>query len=133
MGFPELVQPILDRHCVRCHDGTKGTEKSFDLTAPRDRSLPLEKWYSDKMYRDKASYANLRRYVKHAPLHQYSTPPLTWGSRVSPLMDLLAKGHYGVALAPDDRQALAAWIDCNALYLDDFRKLAAEAALRPAE
>ena len=84
------------------------------------------------MYQDKTSYVNLRRYVKHAHLHQYYTPPLAWGSRVSPLMDVLAKGHYKVGLAPDEWQALTAWIDCNAPYLDDFRQLAADPALRTA-
>jgi len=126
MGFPELVQPILDRHCTRCHDGALGPEKSFDLSAPKNASLALEKWYSDTMYQDKTSYVNLRRYVKHAPIHQYDTPPLAWGSRVSPLLDVLAKGHYAVTLSRGQWQALAAWIDCNAPYLDDFRKLAAD-------
>ncbi len=129
-GFPELIQPILDAHCTRCHDGSRGAEKAFDLRPPRTPALRLEKWYSDEMYRDKTSYVNLRRYVKHAPIHQYDAAPLSWGSRVSPLMDALAKGHYGVVLPRDQWQTLAAWIDCNAPYLDDFRKLAADPARR---
>ena len=128
-GFPELVQPILDKHCVCCHDGTLGARKSFDLAASK-ATLKLEKWYSDKIYQDKTSYVNLRRYVKNAPIHRYYMAPLTWGSRVSPLVELLAKGHYGVVLDGDQWQTLTAWIDCNAPYLDDFRKLAAEPAER---
>ena len=27
-GFVRLVQPILDRHCVRCHDGSTGADKA---------------------------------------------------------------------------------------------------------
>jgi hypothetical protein len=27
-GYPRLVQPVLDRHCVRCHDGSTGPDKS---------------------------------------------------------------------------------------------------------
>ena len=27
-SFPRLVQPVLDRHCVRCHDGQTGSGKS---------------------------------------------------------------------------------------------------------
>jgi hypothetical protein len=124
-----LVQPILDKHCVCCHDGTLGARKSFDLAASK-ATLKLEKWYSDKIYQDKTSYVNLRRYVKNAPIHRYYMAPLTWGSRVSPLVELLAKGHYGVVLDGDQWQTLTAWIDCNAPYLDDFRKLAAEPAER---
>jgi hypothetical protein len=47
-------------------------------------------------------------------------------------MDVLAKGHYNARLGPDEWQALTAWIDCNAPYLDDFRQLAADPALRTA-
>ena len=31
-SFVEMVQPVLDRHCVRCH-GREKTEKGLDLTA----------------------------------------------------------------------------------------------------
>ncbi|MBE3068635.1 MAG: hypothetical protein IMZ66_00200, partial [Planctomycetes bacterium] len=27
-GYPRLVQPVLDRHCVSCHDGKEGPDKS---------------------------------------------------------------------------------------------------------
>ncbi|MCY2950817.1 MAG: hypothetical protein NTU53_02435, partial [Planctomycetota bacterium] len=27
-GYPRLMQPVLDRHCVRCHDGSAGPDKS---------------------------------------------------------------------------------------------------------
>ncbi len=33
-SFPVLVQPVLDRHCVRCHDGNEGEGKSqLNLTS----------------------------------------------------------------------------------------------------
>ena len=40
MSYARLVQPILDRHCVRCHDGTQGKKKAYDLTARRHKPLP---------------------------------------------------------------------------------------------
>ena len=27
LSYPLLVQPVLDRHCVRCHDGSQGEGK----------------------------------------------------------------------------------------------------------
>ena len=115
MSFRGLVQPILDRRCIRCHDGSKGEKKAFDLTARKTKPfmrmpVPL-------------SYHHLRRYVRHAPIHTYFLPPLTFGSRVSPLMKHLAKGHNGVTLAPAEWRTLCAWIDCNAPYLDEFDKV----------
>jgi hypothetical protein len=119
MGFHTVVQPVLNKHCIRCHDGSGGEGKSFDLTAtPGKQSIgavPVE-----------VSYGNLKRYAKIAwgwpP--PYYTPPGTWGSRVSRLTDILAKGHKGVQLSEAEWRALCAWIDCNAPYLDDFRYVA---------
>ncbi len=116
MSYAQLVQPILDRHCVRCHDGTKSKGKSFDLTARKQKPfmrLPIP-----------LSYYNLRRYVRHAPIHTYFMPPLSFGSRVSPLMHTLAKGHYEAKLTPAEWRTLCAWIDCNAPYLDDYGMVA---------
>lgn len=112
MDFASLVQPVLDRHCVRCHDGSGAAGKAFDLSARQTRSfmgVPLP-----------VSYYNLRRYVRHAPIFEYFLPPGSFGSRVSPLMHLLAKGHGGVRLDPAEWRILCAWIDCNAPGFGDY-------------
>jgi len=106
MDFAVLVQPVLDRHCVRCHDGSGADGKAFDLSARETRpfmGVPLP-----------VSYYNLRRYVRHAPIFEYFLSPGSFGSRVSPLMRLLAQGHGGVRLDPAEWRVLCAWIDCNA-------------------
>jgi len=116
MDYAALIQPLLDRRCVSCHDGSKAKGKSFDLTARRVRpfmNMPIPH-----------SYYNLRKYVRHAAISAYHLPPGSFGSRVSPLTALLAKGHHDVKLTPDEMRLLCAWIDCNAPYLDDYAKLA---------
>ena len=54
MSFPRLVQPVLDRHCVRCHDGTPGARRSeLVLTGERTKTFtraydnlkPFVRWY----------------------------------------------------------------------------------------
>ena len=35
VDYEKLIQPIFDRHCVRCH-GAKDPKKGLDLTASRD-------------------------------------------------------------------------------------------------
>jgi len=112
MEFAAIVQPMLDRKCVSCHDGSGAESHSFDLTARESRpwmGVPLP-----------VSYYNLRQYVRHAPINQYFLPPGSFGSRVSPVMELLAKGHYGVKLDTADRRRLCAWIDCNAPGIGDY-------------
>jgi hypothetical protein len=113
MEFAAVVQPVLDRHCVRCHDGSEQEHKAFDLTARATRpfmgvALPV-------------SYYNLRAHVRHAPIHTYFLPPGSFGSRVSPVMDMLAKGHNDVELGPDEWRRLCAWIDCNAPGIGDYK------------
>jgi len=120
MEYADVVQPVLDKHCVRCHDGTKAEGKAYDLTARKMRpymgvAVPL-------------SYFNLRKYVRHAPIHQYYLAPGTFGSRVSPVTKVLAKGHNKVALSVGDWRRLCAWIDCNAPYLGRYDNLDARRA-----
>ncbi|MFV2068108.1 MAG: hypothetical protein ACC645_14130 [Pirellulales bacterium] len=120
MDYDALVQPLLNQHCTACHDGTGGDGKSFDLTAGKERmfmNVPLV-----------GSYTNLRKHVRHAPIFQYFLRPGTFGSRVSPLIDLLDKGHYQVELGRGEWQLLCAWIDCNAPYIGDYGVVAIETA-----
>ena len=136
LGFPKHVQPILDRHCTRCHDGTKGDEKSFDLragSAEPEVFVPglwtvvgtgYQKHYTYP------AYWTLLSHVSYADVHQYHTPPGSWGSRTSPLVKLLAEGHKDVRLDGAEWRVLCAWIDCNVPYLDDYRKFAVDPEIR---
>ncbi len=76
------------------------------------------------------SYWALLPHVKYADMHKYDTPPGSWGSRVSPLMQLLSKGHKDVKLSPAEWRLLTAWIDSNVPYLDDYRKFAVDPEIR---
>lgn len=137
-GFPKLVQPVLDAHCAGCHDGAEGEKKSFDLRAGSSQpevyvpnvwtayATDYQKHYPYQ------SYWALLPYVTYADIHDYDTPPGSWGSRVSPLMKLLADGHEEVDLNRAEWRTLTAWIDCNVPYLDDYRKFAVDPKVRKA-
>jgi hypothetical protein len=112
MDYETVVQPVLDRHCVRCHDGSGEERHAFDLTARETRpwmGVPLP-----------VSYYNLREHVRHAPIFQYFLRPGSFGSRVSPVTQLLAAGHFEVKLDSEDWRRLCAWIDCNAPGIGDY-------------
>ena len=150
-GFPKLVQPILDTHCVKCHDGDKAKDKGLALDLRAGSSEPeafVPNVYTmygtgyKRCYRY-ASYWNLLKYITWADINRYLTPPGTWGSRVSPLIALLAKGHPSssgdsaatgrkVKLSPTEWRILCTWIDCNVPYLDDWRKYSVDPAVRKA-
>jgi len=141
MNFSRIVQPVLDAHCIACHDGAKGKDKSFDL---RGGTLVTAPTVNDRdqgrQHAVSTSFVNLLKYVKYVTSggHHGIKLPLAAnapvGSRQSPLMTVLAKGHYNVKLPIDQWRAMAAWIDCNAPYYgtwDDICFTSAPAAKRP--
>ncbi len=96
------IQPILDRACISCHDGSG---KAFDLSSST----------KDK-YGYGASYLNLHPYVRRqggegdmAVLKPYEYHPNT-----SELVRMLHKGHYNVELTDKEWRKLYQWIDYNA-------------------
>jgi hypothetical protein len=129
LAFPRVVQPVLDRLCVKCHDGEKGKDKSFDLRGlkwvkapgPHDPDQGPQHLVSD-------SFLKLLDYVAYVRVGGYHGPKLPLqafktGSHESRLMQVLAKRHHGLTLATDDWQALACWIDCNAPFYGDWENI----------
>ena len=124
LGFEAVVQPVLDKHCVRCHDGTKAKGKAFTLGSGRRVSAPAgydrdHAPHAQHLVSD--AFLNLLRYVSYIRVGGYQgeklpLAPNATGSRQSKLMKHLEKGHNKVRLALAEWRALAAWIDCNAPY-----------------
>ena len=121
-SFVEMVQPVLDKHCVRCHGGEK-IEGKIDLTrAPAgsytksylalcgDRDF----WHVGTNPTN-AAEALVPRFGGRNQI-QVTPPGGMYGARGSRLVKLLRKGHYDVRLGPDDLRRLAAWIDLNAIF-----------------
>ena len=126
MRFVRVVQPVLDRNCVGCHDGAKGKDKAFDLRGQRVVTAP-NKGDPDEGPQHGVSdaFLALLPHVRYVALTGYAgekTPlaPYAYGSAVSPLMKQLRAGHHSVRLSDADWQALASWIDCNAPFTGDY-------------
>lgn len=98
LDYAVLVQPVLQRHCVACHQpGTDG--EKFDLTAAQ-------------------SYPSLVGYgapsLKDLVIQRYREQRSTAGqceARMNPVLKLLKQGHYDVKLAADDWSRLITWMD----------------------
>ena len=113
-SYVEVVQPVLDRHCPRCHSGTK-IEKGIELTGE-----PLNGF--SKSYWSLCGDAKAGLVPRFAQRNQVqATPPGgQTGALGSRLLKMLRAGHNGVKLGPGELRRLAAWIDCNAVFYGTF-------------
>ena len=104
--FEELVQPVLDRHCVRCHrpDSDDGAAARFDLTMA-------------------SSYANLLAFgdndLKNLALERDRSVVGEMPARRSKLLALL-RSHHGVRLEADSWNRLVTWMDVYAQKQGSF-------------
>ncbi len=123
-SFKEIVQPVLDKQCVNCHDGASGKDKSFNLRGGKMLSAPVG-YNRDTgphgQHLVSESFLNLLKHVSYIRVGGYKgeklpLPPNATGSRQSKLMQILKNGHHKVELSLAEWRAFAAWIDCNAPY-----------------
>ncbi len=126
-SFMEVVQPVLDQHCVSCH-GPEKKEGNVDLQAtPRD-GFTQSYWalcgdadfWGMGTNPDTAASALVPRFGGRNQV-QITPPGGQYSARGSRLMKLIDAGHYEVRLSDDDRQRLAMWIDCNAVFFGSYR------------
>jgi hypothetical protein len=115
-GYLAEVQPVLDRHCVSCHDYGKPAAGKLNLVGDLNACF-------------NTSYCELRgksyvRVVGAGPAEVQL--PKTWGSHASPLVRLLLKGHGNpeidrqVKLDPEGFDRIVTWIDINAPYYPEY-------------
>ena len=110
--FPRRVQPVLDRHCVRCHnpDERKG---GLDLCGDHGPMFSMG-YYTLAAW---GQIADGRNYAKS------NYAPYALGSGGSPLMKKLDGSHHGVTPPPEDVATVALWIDASAPYPGTYAAL----------
>jgi len=101
-SFKREVQPVLDKHCVGCHDG-------------KTNPLDLRVAGSASFRKFTPSYVALHPFVRRpGPESDYHLQwPMEWHAGTSELVQLLEKGHYNVKLDPESWDRLITWIDLN--------------------
>jgi hypothetical protein len=113
--YEQVVQPVLDRHCLSCHDGSQGKSK-IDLTAALDEN------------HSPASYRTLiqKGYVHHFDCNWHKqhqkAEPLSFGTVKSRLFPILADdNHQKVKLSHNELRAIKCWIDLNCPLWGDYQ------------
>ena len=115
VSFPRLVQPVLDRNCVACHEKEE--------KAPSLRPVPSEKWGWSEAYETLSA----RAWAMHGgngALARNGTPrsiPGKVGANAAPLITMLEKGHHDVRLNAEDMHRLVLWIDCNSVFYGAYQ------------
>ncbi|MDR2115894.1 MAG: hypothetical protein LBP87_05895, partial [Planctomycetaceae bacterium] len=106
-SFQYEIQPVLDRYCVGCHDGS---ENKTDRPNFADKS-PGHRGFSK-------SYHALHPYVRRpGPEGDYHLlQPLEFHASSSELFQILEKGHHGTVVDADSMRRLYAWADLNVPY-----------------
>ncbi len=121
LDYPSMVQPVLDKHCVKCHGGENGFADSLDLSGgwTEHFNISYENLASRHESQLKASLiAGIDCMNGTAGYAAQILPPRSHGSGSAPLAEVLASGHRGRIpnLTRTERDLLMAWIDSNGLY-----------------
>jgi hypothetical protein len=154
-SFIRVIQPILDRHCVRCHflneppryaadnaresaqaaapDAARGSahvdevQPAFSLRGIQTLEPGTERKWSDS-YRALADrrVANWINIQSAPPMLE----PYSAGAAQSRLIHMLEDGsHYGIRLSPPELAQFIVWIDLLVPYCGDYTEAMNEAVI----
>lgn len=114
LSFPRLVQPVLDRKCVACHQKKKACPLDAAASGKRGWSgayqslLPFVNWCGGKQR------THLQPYARGGGSRSI---PGQFGAKASKLFkDILNRDHHQLKLSPQQRHRIAVWIDGNANF-----------------
>lgn len=130
MAFARLVQPILDRRCIGCHDGRPGRpDLRPDLfeTDNKDEIPKVARLSGVEALNNgwSRAYVALERYawsVADFGRGTTGTPRASGtgiGASASRLMGLLDGGHGG-GISEDERRCIAVWLDANSPFFGAY-------------
>lgn len=124
-SYPRLVQPVLDKKCVSCHEQAVDGKKPI----PLDRSVVTARLpHPTKVFR---SYDSLiHKYAFWSYGDHYRTIPGKFGARASKLYEILKSGHHGVELTDEEMHRVTVWLDSLSNFYGVYEKAGGEAQLR---
>jgi len=136
-SFVKEVQPILDQHCISCHDGKRS---KMNLTGEQMANIDTRRKFS-------YAYLNLTRaipkdadaeYIEKRELRgnpdnpevhwisNMSVPtmqePYTAGAAKSNIIKRLESGHGSTGISQAEIDKIALWIDLVVPYIGDYRE-----------
>ncbi len=112
LSYPILVQPVLDKHCVACHNKDKPGGKVILTGEPQGHYTA-----SYNALAARVSFAAWGRGGNCEPLAK----PDYFGARGSQaLVKTFTEAHYNVRLSAAEWERVVTWMDANALFYGTF-------------
>lgn len=107
--YPRDIQPILDRHCLECHNPRRsdgGVDLSGSWTPLYTHSymeLGIREMFGDNRNRAESDF-----------------PPYAIGSCASSLYRMIEEEHAGVRLSADEKKRIHYWLEAGANYAGTY-------------
>jgi len=126
-NYAQLVQPVLDRHCVDCHR----KEKALDLSGAPQGDFTVS--YNNLAKEFGFYFESSNGSIKSCPHGGSRTIAGEFGSLGAPLRKYLDRDHYGVDMPPEDLARINLWLDCNSEFLGAYEQPEAQQRGEPVE
>ena len=131
-NFEREVQPVLDKYCVACHDGTTRDDGTAipNLKERAHITDYTSVFHSgaDDAGHFSVSYTELHRFVRRPGLESdyHMLTPMEFHADSTQLIQLLEKGHHNVKLDGEAWDRLVTWVDFNAPFHGTWTEIAGE-------
>jgi len=109
LDFHRDVQPILDKHCVKCHSPDRYDGK-IDLTGDHTAQYSISYWTirNHNLVADGRNQAYGNR------------APRSIGTSASRLMKLIDGSHYDAKLSPGEHTVVRLWVEASGVYAGTY-------------
>jgi formylglycine-generating enzyme required for sulfatase activity len=113
VGFNREVQPVLDRYCVRCHDGNPDRPDFRLLPGVSIRTKEVSYINANNLF--PPAYLALCSFIRSQTQEGDNNLQIPCDFHVSTteLFQILEAGHHGVQLDAESWDRLTTWIDLN--------------------
>ena len=137
--YPIDVQPVLDKHCIKCHSPKDGKKPKADLDLSGTMTTLFSVSYENLLKRRRYGLFPMIRENHPKAGNTHYLPARSLGSHASLLIAMhskgkvklkdpklaedakkLAKVHEKVNLPPEDMVRLSTWVDSNGQYYGSY-------------
>jgi len=122
-NYVRLVQPVLERNCVACHQ----EKKVLDLRGVIEGNNGWTRSYNN-LAENYGFYFHVSNGSINEGVHGGSrTLPGKFGAKAAALLSYMDERHYGVNLPDEDFHRLTLWLDCNSEFYGSYENTLTQA------